>query len=84
MMPKVNQEHVTFVLGQAKDGLSSLVSRLEMNKEKTHLETDIQESLIVAFKQQFPSAELGELDRIIEWIILTSFHKLKENKNDRT
>lgn len=83
MLPDVKQEHVEFILKYAKkDGLYSLVSRLEMNEEKTKLEADLQPDLINAFNIAFPNTNMSELDATIEWVLLTSVAKRKEKEKN--
>jgi hypothetical protein len=73
MLPDINEQQADFVLGFAKkDGLSSLVRKLDLDDEKENLIADLQPELIQAFSNKFPEADLSELDNVVTWIILKS------------
>jgi hypothetical protein len=82
-LPEINETHADYVLTYTKqqgNGLDSLVRKMGLNEDNTMLEADLQPDLIQSFSSKFPEANLEELDNIVKWILITSFAKLKENK----
>ena len=79
MLPQIIDEHANFVLNYAKkEGLNSLVSRLEMDTNNIKVKADLQPDLIHAFSSKFPNVNLSALDNTIEWILIISVAKMKE------
>jgi len=81
MLPVIDEIHADFVLKYAtKDGLNSLVRDLQLTEDKKNLKADLQPDLILAFSNEFPNVDLENLDRTVEWILITSVAKRKEQK----
>lgn len=83
MLSAKTEIYADFVLTYAKkDGLNSLVSKIKLDDTQTFIQTDIQPDLIALFSEQFPEADLKDLDAVIEWILCTAIaNRAKEQKN---
>lgn len=77
MIPEVNEQQADFVLSfAAKEGLNSLVRKMDLDDDKENLVADLQPDLIQAFSNKFPEASLNELDNVVTWIILKAASRL--------
>lgn len=82
MLPEINEEYADFVLKYVKvhgNGLDSIVRKLYLNEDQTMLTADLHMDLIQSFSDKFPDADMTELDNTVQWIIITSYAKMKEN-----
>jgi len=76
----VNEKHINFVMQHVDNGLSDLVSKLEMNENNTRLDIDINPVLVEAFKKEFSNTDLNELNKIVENILIISIARIKEKE----
>lgn len=84
MLPEINEIHADFVLNYAKtDGLNSLVRNIGLSENKDNISADLQPDLINAFSIKFPASDLEDLDRVVEWIILASVAKRRDELNEK-
>lgn len=79
----VNEKHINFVMQHVDNGLSDLVSKLEMNENNTRLDIDINPVLVEAFKKEFSNTDLNELNKIVENILIMSIARIKEKEKEK-
>lgn len=82
MLPTINDAHANFILAYTDNdgnGLGSIVRNLDLNDDESMLIADIQPDLIQAFSNEFPDTDLKELDNAVQWILITSIAKMKDN-----
>ena len=81
-LTEIKEIYADYVLKYTKkdgNGLDSLVSKLEFDKNNALINVVIQKKLIHSFSIESPAVDLVELDEAVKWILITSFAKLKEN-----
>lgn len=79
MLSNLNETYADFVLTYAKkDGLNSIVTKIDLDETKTMIQADLQHDLIDSFVTNFPDADLKDLDVVVEWILCTAIAKRSE------
>ncbi len=77
----INENYAQFILEFAGEGgLSSIVERLEVieTDEGKTLDMDLQPELLKSFKERFPLADIEDLNKTIDWVLLTAFSMTKD------
>jgi len=77
----INENYAQFILEFAREGgLSNIVERLEVieTNEGKSLDMDLQPELLSSFKERFPLADIDDLNKTIDWVLLTAFSMTKD------
>lgn len=78
LMDDIDEVKADFVLSTVKNGLYDLVTSVEMDESKEKIIANLQPDIIEKFSNKFPEAELGELDTIVSWILMTAILRQKD------